>query len=88
MKIKLFFLLVIVLMLSIFSTSMIPTVASNTNKTPTEVEKATSSTWTATDNLGRTIADNTQTGDVKQDKYVGLFYWNWHDSGWLSLIHI
>lgn len=82
MKIKLFFLLVIVLMLSIFSTSMIPTVASNTNKTPTEVEKATSSTWTATDNLGRTIADNTQTGDVKQDKYVGLFYWNWHDSGW------
>ena len=82
MKIKLFFLLVIVLMLSIFSTSMIPTVASNTNKTPTEVEKATSSTWTATDNLGRTIADNTQTGNVKQDKYVGLFYWNWHDSGW------
>lgn len=82
MKIKLFFLLVIVLMLSIFSTSMIPTVASNTNKTSTEVEKATSSTWTATDNLGRTIADNTQTGNVKQDKYVGLFYWNWHDSGW------
>lgn len=82
MKIKLFFLLVIILMLSIFSTSMIPTVASNTNKTSTEVEKATSSTWTATDNLGRTIADNTQAGDVKQDKYVGLFYWNWHDSGW------
>ena len=82
MKIKLFFLLVIVLMLSIFSTSMIPTGASNTNKTSTEVEKATSSTWTATDNLGRTIADNTQTGNVKQDKYVGLFYWNWHDSGW------
>ncbi len=32
------------------------------------------STWTATDDLDRTIADNTKTGDPKDNRYVGLFY--------------
>ena len=32
------------------------------------------STWTATDDLGRTVASNEETGGVRQEKYVGLFY--------------
>ena len=35
-------------------------------------------TWTAIDGLGRVLPGNGQTGDVRQDKYVGLFYWSWH----------
>ena len=61
----------------VFTVSLKPSGAEET-----AVEKAPSSTWTATDNLGRTIAAYEQTGAVKQDKYVGLFYWNWHEPGW------
>ena len=35
-------------------------------------------TWVAIDGLGREVATNEQTGGVRQDKYVGLFYWSWH----------
>ncbi|MBQ7699517.1 MAG: hypothetical protein IJT49_04145 [Clostridia bacterium] len=35
-------------------------------------------TWAATDGLGRVLPTNTETGDPKQDKYVGMFYWTWH----------
>ena len=31
-------------------------------------------TWTATDDLDRTVADNTAAGDPKENRYVGLFY--------------
>ena len=31
-------------------------------------------TWTATDDLGRTISDNQTAGDVKENRDVGLFY--------------
>ena len=36
-------------------------------------------TWTAVDGLGRTLPDNSQTGD-KNDKKVGIFYWTWHSN--------
>ncbi len=32
------------------------------------------STWTATDDLGRTVADNGTAGDPTDNRYVGLFY--------------
>lgn len=32
------------------------------------------STWTATDALDRTVADNAAAGDPKENRYVGLFY--------------
>ena len=32
------------------------------------------STWTATDDLDRTVADNAKAGDPKDNRYVGLFY--------------
>ena len=35
-------------------------------------------TWVAVDGLGRVLPTNEQTGDPKQDKYVGMFYWTWH----------
>ena len=37
-----------------------------------------SSTWTATDMLGRKLPDNTTVGDPKGDRAVGMFYWSWH----------
>ena len=35
-------------------------------------------TWVATDDLGRTLPTNAETGDPRTGKYVGLFYWTWH----------
>lgn len=35
-------------------------------------------TWTAVDGLGRTLPTAEQTGEKKQDKFVGMFYWIWH----------
>ena len=32
------------------------------------------STWTASDDLDRTVADNAKAGDPKDNRYVGLFY--------------
>ena len=36
-----------------------------------------STKWGAVDGLGRTLPDNSSTGD-KKDKLVGMFYWTWH----------
>ncbi len=38
----------------------------------------TNSNWIATDALGRRLPDYNQTGPVKNDKWVGLFYYIWH----------
>ncbi|HXK94158.1 MAG: hypothetical protein HPY51_01325 [Candidatus Omnitrophica bacterium] len=35
-------------------------------------------TWVATDALGRPAPDIRSCGPVKQDKWVGIFYWTWH----------
>ncbi|MDP4133041.1 MAG: hypothetical protein Q8882_03415 [Bacillota bacterium] len=37
-----------------------------------------SDTWAAVDDMGRSVADYEETGDVKGDRYVGMMYWNWH----------
>ncbi len=42
------------------------------------VQQAGSGTYTATDGLGRTISGYCETGGVKEDKFVGVFYWTWH----------
>ncbi len=34
--------------------------------------------WTATDSLGRPVADHAITGDVRPEKTVALFYYIWH----------
>ena len=38
-------------------------------------------TWVAVDDYGRRIADYEEAGDVKKDKYAGMFYWIWHTEG-------
>ncbi len=45
---------------------------------PVIARDAMPDTWTATDGLGRTIPDNSETGGVREGKYVGLFFWTWH----------
>lgn len=35
-------------------------------------------TLSATDNLGRKVADYEEVGPLKENKYVGLFYWTWN----------
>ncbi len=34
--------------------------------------------WAGTDDLGRALPGFEQTGPTKQNRYVGLFYWQWH----------
>ena len=37
----------------------------------------------ATDSLGRTLPTYKETGPPKPDRWVGLFYWQWHgDDRW------
>ena len=40
--------------------------------------KVNSTYWTATDALGRKLADQDETGPVREDKYIAMFYWTWH----------
>lgn len=35
-------------------------------------------TWVATDGLGRILPINSETGGVREDKTVAIFYWTWH----------
>lgn len=37
-------------------------------------------TWAAVDGLGRTVSMHEQAGDVKEDKIVAMFYWDWHNT--------
>ena len=42
--------------------------------------------WTATDDLGRSLPTYQQVGPPKPDRWVGLFYWQWHETmrNWTS----
>lgn len=35
-------------------------------------------TWDAIDGLGRILPSHEETGGVRGDRYVGIFYWTWH----------
>ncbi len=37
-------------------------------------------TYVCTDGLGRDVSDYETSGDIKNDKFVGIFYWTWHSS--------
>lgn len=55
------------------------TVPAEPEDTPILKERdAMPDTWVATDGLGRVLPTNAETGDPKQNKYVGMFYWTWH----------
>ena len=36
------------------------------------------SQWIVQDGLDRVMSVNTQTGDIREDKIVAIFYWTWH----------
>ncbi|MGM9624232.1 MAG: hypothetical protein ACI3XM_00865 [Eubacteriales bacterium] len=42
------------------------------------LRNAQPSTWDAVDALGRVLPTNEETGDIRKDRFVGLFYWTWH----------
>lgn len=44
------------------------------------VRDAMPDTWAAVDGLGRYVSMNDTTGDIKDDKIVAMFYWDWHNS--------
>ncbi|MBP3918513.1 MAG: hypothetical protein J6I50_05020 [Clostridia bacterium] len=44
------------------------------------VRNAAPSSWDAVDALGRVLPTNEETGNLRDDRYVGLFYWTWHAS--------
>ena len=46
---------------------------------PTEYQVIEPGSWAAVDGLGRTLSSAVQVGAPKEDKYVGIFYWSWHD---------
>lgn len=48
-----------------------------------EVGTVKPDTWTAVDGLGRTVSSYSQVGDTREDKFVGMFYWSWHNN-WSS----
>ncbi len=48
-----------------------------------EVGAVKPDTWTAVDGLGRTVSSYSQVGDTREDKFVGMFYWSWHNN-WSS----
>ncbi len=41
--------------------------------------KAMSDTWVFTDGLGRVSLTNAEVGDVREDKTIVMFYWDWHE---------
>ena len=45
---------------------------------PADIHYVDASQWVAVDGLDRVLPTNTQTGDVREDKTVAIFYWTWH----------
>jgi len=56
----------------------IPNIKPEEEDTTVFVQDAGMYQLVATDALGRRLPTNKQVGDVKKNKYVGLFYWIWH----------
>ncbi len=48
---------------------------------PYEDEDVFADTWVATDALGREVPGYEECGPVKDEKWVGIFYWTWHVPG-------
>ncbi|MBC6996613.1 hypothetical protein QWY85_09145 [Neolewinella lacunae] len=44
---------------------------------PPQVSPQRADTWAATDALGRSLPDNAATGDLNENKHVGIFYFLW-----------
>jgi GH43 family beta-xylosidase len=53
------------------------TVTQQANPNNSSPRNITNANWVATDAVGRTLPDYTQTGDSRTAKYVGMFYYIW-----------
>ncbi|MBR5281042.1 MAG: hypothetical protein IKU26_08770 [Clostridia bacterium] len=51
---------------------------SATTQDATSTREIQPGSWTAVDGLGRTLSSSAQVGEPDEEKYVGMFYWNWH----------
>lgn len=49
------------------------------NTTEAQVSKINPDQWYATDALGRKTTEYYQAGDIREGKFVGMFYLTWHD---------
>lgn len=62
--------------LSAVLTAPVPTAAQTSIVTVGSVKP---DTWVAVDGLGRTVSSYSEVGGTQKDKYVGVFFWHWHD---------
>lgn len=72
------------LLLTIFGTSMICNAQTSSETfygNPYQDGDVFADTWVATDAIGRDSLSVEECGPVKQDKFVGIFYWTWHIPG-------
>ncbi len=53
--------------------------ASSVSASSTTVGTVRPDTWAAVDGLGRTVGGFSDVGKTQKDKFVGVFYWSWHD---------
>lgn len=60
-----------------------PLVSLSSQESPLEKNNPAgiSGNWVATDALGRKLPGYEEVGALRQDKYVGIFYWTWHIRG-------
>lgn len=57
--------------------ALLPATVATAQSTPTH--QTVSDSWALTDALGRTAAVSDTAGERRQDKYVAMFYWTWHE---------
>ena len=43
-----------------------------------QLSPVSSDNWAGTDALGRKVRDQSSAGPVRKNKFVGIFYWTWH----------
>ena len=63
---------------SLFMPNLVPPEITLPPEHPMNTRAARPDTYAATDALGRELPGNETTGDAREGRFVGLFYWTWH----------
>jgi len=56
--------------------------------TPQSAQTVNSDSWAATDALGRKVRSYDEAPEKRQDKFVGIFYWTWHQGNDDTTYHV
>lgn len=72
-------LLALLFSLAICLSMAVTSVAAQTDTSTVELGTVSPDTWAAVDGLGRTVSSYSEVGETRTDKYVGVFFWSWHD---------